>query len=167
MPIDPFWGQTIGAFDDRFTMRTIKVVSDGALGSRGAALIEPYSDGRYFRLSDGEGSGAAAMLERALRLGFQVETHAIGDRANQWYSMLMSEHLRRCRQLKESTRTALALEHAQILARIDIARFAKARRDRINAAIACDWRSVLAPSRLGMKRLAGAYDGKPAEAGRR
>ena len=37
-------GATIGAFDNRFTFRTIKVVSDGALGSRGAALLGPYSD---------------------------------------------------------------------------------------------------------------------------
>src|SRR6185295_14800828 len=37
-------GPTIGAFDNRFTLRTIKVVSDGALGSRGAALLAPYSD---------------------------------------------------------------------------------------------------------------------------
>ncbi|MDQ3820970.1 MAG: hypothetical protein M3362_25265, partial [Acidobacteriota bacterium] len=37
-------GASVGDFDDRFTLRTIKVVFDGALGSRGAALLEPYSD---------------------------------------------------------------------------------------------------------------------------
>ena len=37
-------GPIIGAFDHRFTLRTIKVVSDGALGSRGAALLAPYAD---------------------------------------------------------------------------------------------------------------------------
>ncbi|HYK20036.1 MAG TPA: amidohydrolase family protein, partial [Pyrinomonadaceae bacterium] len=37
-------GPTLGAFDNRFTLRTIKVISDGALGSRGAALLGPYSD---------------------------------------------------------------------------------------------------------------------------
>src|SRR5438128_4781748 len=37
-------GPIVGAFENRFTVRTIKVVSDGALGSRGAALLEPYSD---------------------------------------------------------------------------------------------------------------------------
>src|SRR5207244_7531411 len=76
-------GSTINEFNHRFTQRTIKVVFDGALGSRGAALLKPYSDAP-------ETSGYLTekpeelnpMFEEALRRGIQVETHAIGDRAN-------------------------------------------------------------------------------------
>src|SRR5437868_7911816 len=76
-------GSTINAFDHHFTQRTIKVLIDGALGSRGAALLKPYRDAP-------ETSGFLAekseelwpMLEAARRRGIQVETHAIGDRAN-------------------------------------------------------------------------------------
>src|ERR1700730_6528443 len=76
-------GSTINAFNHNFTQRTIKVIFDGALGSRGAALLKPYSDAP-------ETSGYLTekpeqlrpMFEEALRRGLQVETHAIGDRAN-------------------------------------------------------------------------------------
>ncbi len=72
------------------TTRAIKLYSDGALGSRGAALLQPYSD-------DPDNTGlmtlkevqAKSILEAALRNGTQVNTHAIGDKANryvlQWY----------------------------------------------------------------------------------
>src|SRR5437899_1894848 len=76
-------GATLNAFDHRFTQRTIKVIFDGALGSRGAALLAPYSD-----KPDSSGfltqkpEELRPMFEEALRRGIQVETHAIGDRAN-------------------------------------------------------------------------------------
>src|SRR5256714_2135352 len=76
-------GGTLNAFDHRFTQRTIKVIFDGALGSRGAALLAPYSD-----KADTSGfltqkpDELRPMFEEALRRGIQVETHAIGDRAN-------------------------------------------------------------------------------------
>src|SRR6266513_993342 len=76
-------GATLDAFDHRFTQCTIKVIFDGALGSRGAALLAPYSD-----KADTSGfltqkpEELRPMFEEALRRGIQVETHAIGDRAN-------------------------------------------------------------------------------------
>jgi len=68
---------------DRLTVRSIKLMSDGALGSRGAALLAPYSD-------DPGNTGLLILkksdIERVAREaasnGFQVNTHAIGDRAN-------------------------------------------------------------------------------------
>src|ERR1044072_1471279 len=78
-------GPTIGAFGNRLTVRTIKVVSDGALGSRGAALLGPYSDAAHtagfltVKVED-----LRPMLVEALRKGIQVETHAIGDKANRF-----------------------------------------------------------------------------------
>src|SRR4030095_16061563 len=78
-------GPMIGSFDNRFTLRTIKVVSDGALGSRGAALLAPYSDAPdtsgFLTVKQEE---LGPMLQTALKQGIQVETHAIGDRANRF-----------------------------------------------------------------------------------
>src|SRR2546425_4558764 len=78
-------GPILDAFGHRFNLRAIKVVSDGALGSRGAALLEPYSDAPdssgFLRVREED---LLPMLEDALRKGIQVETHAIGDRANRF-----------------------------------------------------------------------------------
>src|SRR5207245_10534079 len=74
---------TLDAFNHHFTQRTIKVIFDGALGSRGAALLKPYNDAPdtsgYLTAKPEE---LRPMLKEALRRGTQVETHAIGDRAN-------------------------------------------------------------------------------------
>src|SRR2546428_11381175 len=76
-------GATLNAFNYHFTQRTIKVIFDGALGSRGAALLKPYSDtpetSGYLTEKPEE---LRPMFEEALRRGIQVETHAIGDGAN-------------------------------------------------------------------------------------
>src|SRR5262249_47254394 len=75
-------GPSLDEFDGRFTMRTIKVVFDGALGSRGAALLEPYSDYDTSGFLTNKEEDLVPMFVEALRKGIQVETHAIGDRAN-------------------------------------------------------------------------------------
>src|SRR5207249_2465370 len=83
------------AFNNHFNLRAIKVVSDGALGSRGAALLEPYNDMPEIKGADGKMQRNAGflkvkeeellpMLKEALRKGIQVETHAIGDYANRF-----------------------------------------------------------------------------------
>ena len=76
-------GPTIDAFNHHFTQRTIKIIFDGALGSRGAALLKPYNDApdtSGFLTEKPE--ELRPMFEEALRRGIQIETHAIGDRAN-------------------------------------------------------------------------------------
>ena len=70
-------------YDGRLWIRAIKLSADGALGSRGAALLEPYAD-------DAGNTGlittprerVKSVAVRALRAGFQLNVHAIGDRAN-------------------------------------------------------------------------------------
>src|SRR3989442_9354527 len=78
-------GPIIEAFGNRFNLRAIKVVSDGALGSRGAALLAPYSDAPdssgFLRVKEED---LLPMLKEALQKGIQVETHAIGDYANRF-----------------------------------------------------------------------------------
>jgi predicted amidohydrolase YtcJ len=152
-------GATLSAFDHCFTQRTIKVIFDGALGSRGAALLAPYSD-----KADSSGfltqkpEELRPMFEEALRRGIQVETHAIGDRANRLILDLYEAAFKTVppseRKIQEPR---WRVEHAQILSEQDIPRFAKL------GVIASMQPShaisdlFFAPARLGMDRLASAY----------
>jgi predicted amidohydrolase YtcJ len=152
-------GPIIGAFDNRFTLRTIKVVMDGALGSRGAWLLEPYSDS-----SDSSGFTTvredvlAKVLGEALRRGIQVETHAIGDRANRTildlYEKAFNEVPPSERKIREPR---WRVEHAQIVSPSDIPRFVKLGVIPSMQPSHAIGDLHFAPSRLGMKRLEGAY----------
>ncbi len=152
-------GATIGAYDGRFTVRTIKVVSDGALGSRGAALLEPYSDkpetSGFLTVKEEE---LLPMLSEALRQGIQVETHAIGDRANRFildsYEKAMTAVPPGQRKISEPR---WRVEHAQIVSPVDIPRFAKLGVIPSMQPSHAIGDLHFAPSRLGIKRLEGAY----------
>ncbi len=152
-------GPTLDAFDHHFTQRTIKVIFDGALGSRGAALLAPYSDkpdtSGYLTQKPEE---LSPMFEEALRRGIQVETHAIGDRANR---TILDLYEKAFAAVPPNERKIQAprwrVEHAQILSAQDIPRFAK-----LNVIASMQPSHAIsdlffAPSRLGMERLAGAY----------
>ncbi len=152
-------GIILDRFEHRFTQRTIKVVFDGALGSRGAALLEPYADAPETSgyLTQKE-SDLQPMFEQALERGVQVEAHAIGDRANR---VILDLYERALKSVTSEQRRIRAprwrVEHAQILSPQDIPRFAKL------GVIASMQPShaisdlFFAPARLGMERLAGAY----------
>ena len=78
-------GPLDAAYDARLWTRAVKMYADGALGSRGAALLEPYADDSANRgLVVTPPEHLAAVTERALRAGFQPCIHAIGDRANRF-----------------------------------------------------------------------------------
>lgn len=112
---------------DLITTRAIKLYADGALGSRGAALLAPYSD-------DPENEGlmtlkevqVEAFLQTALRNGIQVNTHAIGDRANryvlQWYKDAFETVPKSSWKVGEPR---WRIEHAQIVDVEDIPLFAE------------------------------------------
>ena len=93
-----------------FTCRSVKIVSDGALGSRGAALLSPYSDASdesgFMLLSHTE---FETTVERAFASGFQVNIHAIGDLANRISLDVVEAALRRHEVLAHRIR----IEHAQ------------------------------------------------------
>ena len=152
-------GPTIGGFDNRFTLRTIKVVSDGALGSRGAALLGPYSDAAdtsgFLTVKAEE---LRPMLIDALQKGIQVETHAIGDRANRF---ILDEYETAFKAVPASQRKIAdprwRVEHAQIVNPTDIPRFAKLGVIPSMQPSHAIGDLFFAPSRLGMERLAGAY----------
>src|SRR5262249_46033424 len=108
-------GVSLDEFDNRFTLRTIKVVFDGALGSRGAWLLEKYSDYDTSGYATVKAEDLLPMLIEALRKGIQVETHAIGDRANRTILDLYEKALNTVppdqRKIREPR---WRVEHAQI-----------------------------------------------------
>ncbi|HET7534903.1 MAG TPA: amidohydrolase family protein, partial [Candidatus Didemnitutus sp.] len=75
-------GPVIGESQGRYTRRAVKFYMDGALGSRGAALLAPYSDYASSGLLMQQREAMVPVLVEALKRGIQLETHAIGDRGN-------------------------------------------------------------------------------------
>jgi predicted amidohydrolase YtcJ len=152
-------GPTLNAFDHCFTQRTIKVIFDGALGSRGAALLAPYSDepGTSGYLTQ-KPEYLRPMFQEALQRGIQVETHAIGDRANREILDLYEEAFKTVPAERRKMREPRwRVEHAQILSDQDLPRFAASRVIASMQPSHAISDLFLAPSRLGMERLRGAY----------
>jgi predicted amidohydrolase YtcJ len=132
---------------------------DGALGSRGAALLEPYSDRPDSRgLLRTRLDLYRPMLREALRRGIQVQTHAIGDSANRLLLDLYAEAFDSVPEAQRKIHSPRWRgEHAQVVAPADLPRFAKL--GVIPSMQPSHAISDLhfAPSRLGPQRVAGAY----------
>ena len=141
-------------YDGHIWVRSIKLYADGALGSRGAALLAPYSD-------DAGNMGLLvtppAQLERiaelALRTGFQVGVHAIGDRGNR----IVLDAYERALKAVPTADHRFRIEHAQIISPADIPRFAQL--GVIPSMQASHQTSDMrwAETRLGPERIKGAY----------
>jgi predicted amidohydrolase YtcJ len=105
----------------RFELRAIKLFADGAMGSRGALLFEPYADdpgNSGLQLIDPD--HLRAITEAALRHGWQVCTHAIGDRAN---AQVLDAYAAALRAVPEARDPRLRVEHAQAVRRAVVAQF--------------------------------------------
>jgi predicted amidohydrolase YtcJ len=141
-------------YEGRLWIRAIKISADGALGSRGAALIEPYSD---------ESSHSGLLLVpperirevavRALQNGFQLNVHAIGDRGNKVVLDAFEQALAEV----PTTDHRFRVEHAQILRPDDVPRFAAM--NVIPSMQASHQTSDMywAEQRVGPERIKGAY----------
>lgn len=137
------------------TIRAFKLFADGALGSRGALLLEPYNDSPQ---NKGVVTTPAAdihdLTRRSLQKGFQVCTHAIGDAANRdtlnAYETALAEN-------PSARDPRLRIEHAQVLAAPDILRFSKLgvipSMQPTHATSDMAW----AEKRVGPERIKGAY----------
>lgn len=138
----------------RLVIRSMKLYSDGALGSRGAALLADYSDdpGNRGLLLDDEET-LQNLVTRAMACGLQVNTHAIGDRANRLMLDIYEEAVEETGGGPGRHR----IEHAQVLHPTDIPRFAGlgviASVQPTHATSDMPW----AHERLGDDRLEGAY----------
>jgi predicted amidohydrolase YtcJ len=142
-----------GAFQkERLTVNSIKLYADGALGSRGALLLEPYSDdpGNYgLRLSSP--GYLRDILAKAYDKNFQVNTHCIGDSANRMMLQLYGE------VLKGPNDRRWRIEHAQVVHPDDFKLFAKFNIIPSIQSTHCTSDMYWAESRLGTDRIKGAY----------
>jgi hypothetical protein len=152
-------GPTVGLYDGRLTVRTIKISIDGALGSKGAALLENYSDHHTNGLLTFTEAQVMPTMIEALKKGIQLEVHAIGDRANRtlldWYEAAFNEVPPLQRFSRDDVRWRN--EHAQIVHPDDLARFAKLKIIPSMQPSHAIGDLHFAGARLGQKRLAGAY----------
>ena len=146
-----FAGKPLVGYGDRLTVRSVKVYADGALGSRGAALLAPYSD-------DPGNSGLMIaspehiedVARRAKAAGFQVNTHAIGDRG---VRNVIDAYAKAGVNAKDRYR----VEHLQVIAPADVPRLIRhgiiASMQPTHATSDMYW----AEARLGPERVKGAY----------
>ncbi|MBY0574288.1 MAG: amidohydrolase, partial [Undibacterium sp.] len=140
--------------DDQYALRAVKLYADGALGSRGAAMLQAYTDAPQTKgLLFASDAQMKQQISKAALKGYQVNVHAIGDAGNR-------QVIESIAQLPESANAALLrhrIEHAQVLANADIPRLAQ-------------WHIIpsmqpshatsdmnMAEDRIGKERLQGAY----------
>ena len=138
---------------DRLDIAAVKLYADGALGSRGAAMIEPYSD-------DAENRGLpfysvdemTAFVRKANTMGFQVGIHAIGDHGNR----IALDAFERA---QDGDKSALRnrIEHAQIIALEDIPRFGQLGVIAAMQPVHATSDMNMAEDRVGPERIKGGY----------
>lgn len=148
-----------GPYADRtglVRVRGVKLYMDGALGSRGAALLEPYSDRPDTSgLLIAQHDETLALLKQALRVKAEIAIHAIGDRGNR----LALDWIEEAFATDPAAAKAVQwrIEHAQIIDPVDIPRFAQ-----LGVVASMQPSHAIgdlhfAPARLGGERLEGAY----------
>ncbi|TLU65221.1 amidohydrolase [Thalassotalea litorea] len=140
--------------DKKLQINSVKISADGALGSRGAALIEDYSDMPHHRgllLHDDKTLGN--IIHHAMQAGFQVNTHAIGDNANK----IVLDHYQNAIAKTQSRDLRHRVEHAQVLQMSDIERFAEMDIIASMQATHATSDKNMAEDRLGSERIKGAY----------
>ncbi len=146
-------GPTPWLYNDRLRMGGVKLYADGALGSRGAWLLKPYSDapgqsGSGFMTDD----VLQNLMSRAAMDGFQVAVHAIGDKANRQVLdaiEAMSNTYKGDRRWR--------IEHARVVAPADLPRFASLKVIASMQPTHATSDRNMAEARLGADRLIGAY----------
>ena len=146
----------VGYGGDRLTVRAIKASIDGALGSRGAWLLEPYAD-----QPDSSGLGRSIdsikdTARLAVEHGYQLCTHAIGDRANREVLNIYEETFKQ--HGKDGRELRWRIEHAQHLSASDIPRFGQIGVVASVQTVHATSDAIFVPARLGDARAAeGAY----------
>ncbi len=139
---------------DRLDVRSVKIYGDGALGSRGAALLADYSDkpgetGLLLTQPD----ALTAVMKLTLDSGFQANVHAIGDRANR----LVLDRFELLQTPEARAKSRNRVEHAQVVAPKDLPRFARLQVLPSMQPTHATSDKNMAGARLGVARLRGAY----------
>lgn len=139
---------------DWLDIRSVKIYGDGALGSRGAALLADYSDqpGQQGLLVT-EPDALTEIMRLTLSAGFQANVHAIGDRANR----LVLDRFEQLSSKEALQQGRHRIEHAQIVSPQDIPRFRQLHILPAMQAVHATSDMNMAGDRLGIARLRGAY----------
>jgi predicted amidohydrolase YtcJ len=151
---------------DTFSYAAVKAYIDGAMGSRGAWLLEPYADRPVYETGEQAGEpytglavqepGFIELLARhGLEHGYQVFTHAIGDRGNR--EVLDAYERAAASSGRDLASARFRVEHAQLLAPADIPRFAELGVIASMQQTHCTSDMRWVEDRVGMERAAGAY----------
>ena len=145
-------GPEIGTGGDLLTIRSIKINADGALGSRGAWLIDEYSDRPgHYGMPTQSMDYVYSVAKQGIKTGFQVNSHAIGDKANREilneYEKVFNEHP------KLAIDHRWRIEHAQHVAPDDIPRFGRLKVIPSIQGIHMSSDRPWAINRLGQKRI--------------
>jgi len=147
-------GPQSALYDGHLWIRSIKLYADGALGSRGAALLDPYADDpKNIGLLKTTPEHLFDVSKRALEHGFQVATHAIGDRGNRVALDAYEKALKAVPTVDHRFR----IEHVQVLDHADVPRFAQLGVIPAMQAVHQTSDMYWAPTRLGYARTFGAY----------
>lgn len=148
-------GPLIGYGNDFLTVRTVKLFADGALGSRGAAMLAPYSDDPHNRgLLFLKPAELTADIGKALGKGYQVAIHAIGDHANR---EVLDSYAAAYRTHPDGIALRNRVEHAQIVSLEDIPRFVPLRLIASMQPTHATSDMNMAEDRIGHERIKGAY----------
>ena len=145
---------TFVSADDMFSFNSVKIQADGALGSRGAALHDDYSDKANHRgLLLHTSQDLSYYINTAMTLGFQTNTHAIGDHAN---TLTLNEY-EKAIAATHSKALRHRIEHAQVLRLDDIPKFKSLGVIASIQATHATSDKNMAEDRIGKARLKGAY----------
>ncbi len=144
--------RTVGFAHDFLTVRAIKRVADGALGSHGAWMLAPYTDmPQTAGLVEDSPSVIRRTAELAIRYGYQLNTHAIGDRANR-ETLDAYEQAFKAHPEVRSASLRWRVEHAQNIAPADLPRFGRLGVIASMQAIHCTSDGPWVPKRIGDER---------------
>lgn len=150
-------GPLLSYANDHYSLRAVKLYADGALGSRGAALLAPYSDAPQTKgLLFHSAESIKKMIEKAALKGFQANVHAIGDAGNR-------QILDSFEQLAKNPASANfgdlrhRIEHAQVVALTDIPRFKQLNILPSMQPTHATSDKNMAEDRVGHERIKGAY----------
>ena len=148
-------GKQIGLYQNCLTVRGIKIAVDGALGSHGALMLQPYDDRPAGRLGNQrvDKEKLYDQVKRARQAGFQVSAHAIGDAANRW---VLDVYQRVLKEMPDPDHR-YRIEHAQVVALEDIPRFAKLGVIPSMQAVHAVSDKNMAEKRVGPERIKGTY----------